>query len=140
MPGPVERENLLRAIVDLYAEAGARRGTGPGAAEEAPTGSGATALGPEDEELVAAVRATLAEIAFAISGDPVPPRGPTAAALDGAELMLRMELAAGVRDGLPRLLPGFAYMVTLPSLGEPEAARLAGRVRALTGEGDRGGG
>jgi hypothetical protein len=141
MPGPVERERLLRAVVDVYAEAGDLEPAGAGAAsEEAAANGPAAALGTEDEELLAAVRAVLEEIAAAVSGRPAPPRGAIVAALEGAELTLRMELSAGVRGGLPRLLPGFAYMVTLPSLGEPRAARLAVRVRALGEEYEREGG
>lgn len=131
MSAAKERERLLAAMVGVYTDAEA------GIGEPAPGDNGSTifaagfgaALQPDEEELVGAVRAALEAIAGAVSGEAT--GNATVAALGGAELSTRTLISTGEIDLLPRLLPGFAYLVSLPGLGEPEAARRAERVRAV---------
>jgi len=132
MLAPKERERLLEAMVGVYSEAS------PGVASKAGSGEKARAilidafaasLGAAEEELVRELRAALETIATAVSGEAT--GSATVAALGGAELTTRALLMAGEAERLPALLPGFAYLVSLPGLGEPQAARLAERVEAL---------
>lgn len=127
-----ERERLLAAMVGVYLDAGAEAGTTPDGGGEAT--SLAEGLGAAEEEMVGAVRAALETIAVAVSGETA--GSATSAALGGAELTTRALVMAGEAERLPALLPGFAYLVTLPGLGEPEAARLAGRVREVVARGE----
>lgn len=140
MLAPKERERLLAAMVHVYAEQGeeqaraAARANGDSAIFAGAFGGMFSA---EEEELVAAVNAALAEIVAAVSGaapeGEAPAPSAIVAALGGAEMVTRGEIMAGQADRLPQLLPGFAYLVTLPYLGEPDAVRLSERARELLG-------
>jgi len=133
MLAPEERERLLRALVGVYIETEPARTEHPPRGSEHGRGSAAPPvpfpglLRPAEEAAVTAIREALETIAAAVSGEPTP-AGATATALGGAELTLRWEIIAGHPERLPELLPGFAYLVTLPHLGEPEAARRSAQV------------
>jgi hypothetical protein len=90
----------------------------------------------KDESPAAGMRRALerlaAELAMAGSDGPAP-RG-VYAALDGAELVTRAELARGNGHQLPLLLPGFVFLVALPIVGEDEALALARRTESLIEE------
>lgn len=139
MLAPKERERLLTAIVAVYAGQDDQEDhrTKPVDSDEAIfPGAFAGMFSEAEEELIAAVNEALARIAAAVSDAPAEsPARPIAivAALGGAEMVTRGEIMAGRLDRLPRLLPDFAYLVTLPHLGEPEAARLRRRARELVG-------
>jgi AcrR family transcriptional regulator len=51
------------------------------------------------------------------------------AALGGAEALVRREIVAGRVEQLPRHLPDFVYVATVPFLGQEEALGLARRAR-----------
>ncbi|MGE5336048.1 MAG: hypothetical protein ACM3JL_01330 [Nitrososphaerota archaeon] len=91
-------------------------------------------LGPEDEELVATARAGLARIAAALGTRHPKVVSETAygALLDGAELVMRGELASG--KPVPRLMPGFVFLLALPMVSHDEALELSQRTSSLLGE------
>jgi AcrR family transcriptional regulator len=64
-----------------------------------------------------------------------PPPTAARAALGGAEAVVRRELAGGRAGELPELLPDFAYVATVPFLGQREALRLARRCEKLLARG-----
>jgi AcrR family transcriptional regulator len=53
------------------------------------------------------------------------------AALGGAEAVVRGEIIAGRVEGLPRLLPAFAFAAAVPFLGQARAFSLSGRAREM---------
>jgi hypothetical protein len=138
-----EREALLRVADRLCAELGCEeneaqlrgihsplRGDGRGLED---------ILGPEDESLVAAMRGRLAKVATAAGTekpDGVPEKA-VAAALDGAELVIRGELVRGNVERLPDLMPSFVFLVTLPMVEHDGALDLSRRAAELI-EGERG--
>lgn len=132
MLAPEERERLLGAMIGVYVDASARDHA-PVHDDDGTFFSDAfdETLDAAEEDLVKAVRTALSTIAT-LSGAGT--GGAAAAALGGAELTMRALLMAGEAERLPTLLPGFAYLVTLPALGEPQAARLAERVRTRVEE------
>jgi hypothetical protein len=54
--------------------------------------------------------------------------------LGGAEALIRRELATGRAAELPRLLPDFVYVATVPFLGQEESLRLARQAADLLRE------
>ncbi len=60
-----------------------------------------------------------------------PPAVMTASTLGGAELLMRTELLAGRAERMAAMLPAFAYLVTLPYLGQEEALHLQRRTGEL---------
>jgi hypothetical protein len=52
-------------------------------------------------------------------------------ALDSTELVMRGELASGNTAQLPRLMPGFVYLVTLPVVEQDEALEFSRRAEVL---------
>jgi hypothetical protein len=94
------------------------------------------ALGPDEESLVAEMRRSLAKVAAAAGTarpDGVAKRG-VRAALDGAELVMRGELARGNAGHLPALMPSFVFLVTLPIAGQDTALRISKRASELAEE------
>jgi hypothetical protein len=90
-------------------------------------------LTPEEESLVARLRRGLAKVAAAVSAKE-PDDGPKAAvraALDGAEMVMRGELASGNAEQLPSLMPSFVFMVTLPAVDQDGALDLSRRTAEL---------
>ena len=61
----------------------------------------------------------------------VQPPTTAAAALGGAEALVRREIVAGTVEELPRLLPDIVYAATVPFLGQERALELTGRARRL---------
>jgi hypothetical protein len=92
-------------------------------------------LSDEDENLVATIREALTKTSSAVSsarsGGVAPPSSAIVGALGGAEFVMRGEIMAGRTDQLPRLLPSFSYLVTLPFVGHEEALRVARRTEEL---------
>ncbi len=140
MPTGTERDRLLGAMTELYAELGYEEtGEKPeavGSAAESVSGRAyAGMLSEEEEGLVVAISETLAKIVSAVSSthseSVAPPPSAIVGALGGAELVMRGEIVAGRADQLPRLLPGFAYLVTLPFVGQQEALRVSRRTGEL---------
>jgi hypothetical protein len=137
VPAGNERDALLRFADRLCAELGYGEG-----GEEVPgarsplAGNGDTTTGvlsPEDESLVATIRRSLAEVAAAIGAerpDGVPQRA-VSAALDGAEMVMRGELARGNAAELASLIPGFVFLVALPMVEQDEALDLSRRASKL---------
>lgn len=137
MPAGNEREALLRVADQLCAELGYAEheaevpGTRPPLGGD---GSGVSGtLSPEDESLVATIRQSLAKVAAAVSAARRggAPHSAVSAALDGAELVMRGELASGNAAQLPSLLPSFVFLVTLPVVGQDEALDLSRRTSEL---------
>jgi hypothetical protein len=92
-------------------------------------------FGPEDEWLVRSFREFLARIAATLyDGREDPPLGSVEAALDGAEMVMRGELASGGAARLPRLLPSFVFLVTLPIVDQDRALALSRRTTQLIEE------
>jgi hypothetical protein len=86
-----------------------------------------------DETPAGGMRRALEALAAALAKagpDASLPRG-VYAALDGAELVTRAELARGNGNQLPLLLPSFVFLVALPIAGEDEALALARRTECL---------
>jgi hypothetical protein len=86
-------------------------------------------LDPEDEDLVASLRAALARIAAALDGGAATEvsSGGVISALDHVELMIRGTLLIGRADRLTELLPGFVFMVALPVAEHGPALELSRR-------------
>jgi hypothetical protein len=138
-----ERDRLLRAMAELYTELGHEETVRGSAAERAAAdavGRGAFAgmLSKEEEELVASINAALAKIVGAVACQHpervVPLPSSIVGALGGAEIVMRAEIIDGRVDRLAGLLPGFAYVATLPFAGEEEALRLSRRTAELLGD------
>jgi hypothetical protein len=92
-------------------------------------------LGAEEESLVRRVRESLATIAATLdAGRADPPIPAVAAALDGAEMVMRGELVSGGAGRLPRLLPSFVFLVALPIVEQDRALALSRRTSELIAE------
>jgi hypothetical protein len=91
-------------------------------------------LEPEQRELVADVVGALTVIVAAArerSASPGLPPSLLVGALGGAELVISAELLTGNANRIPSLLPSFAYLASLPFLGQREAIRRSERVREV---------
>jgi hypothetical protein len=127
-------EALLRVADQLCAElAPAGVGEAPGARSAlGEEGVMAGILSGEDESLVEGLRGGLARIAAALGGrDGDSPGRAVSAALDGAEMVIRGELISGHREKLPRLMPSFVFLVTLPIVDQDRALELSRRTEEL---------
>jgi hypothetical protein len=93
----------------------------------------ATSLGPQEEEFAAAMRAALAEVARAGGAGSLeePKERGVLAALDGAELVTRGQLAVGSPEQLRVLIPSFIFLVVLPILQQDDALALSERAKQL---------
>ncbi len=96
-------------------------------------GAGRRILSPQDESLVTTVRRGLAKVAAAAGAarSDGADQSAVAAALDGAELVMRGELARGNATQLPALMPSFVFLVTLPIVEQDEALKLSRRTSEL---------
>ncbi len=86
------------------------------------------------EEQIAAVLRTLHWLAVTLKRRSTLPPAPGSAvqgALGGADLVMRSEILAGRGKQLPKLLPSFAFLTTLPFLEYGEALRRSEQVREL---------
>lgn len=135
-----EEREALAAIGDrLCAELGYPSPADPaGAALERAAGNPvpfAELLSPEDELLVAAARRSLIRLAASLLAEHSPAILDTSlrALLDGSELVMRSELAAG--NSLLPLMPSFVYLIVLPMLSQDEAVALSRRTASLLEEG-----
>lgn len=133
-----EGETLLRIVRQIRSEIG-RGPSGERLSAAIPTFGGnaghpaAAGLGPEDEEFVAAIREGLAELARAVGVESleVEQQQTVLAALDGAELVTRGQLALGRPEQLRLLLPSFVFLVALPIVEQDQALSLSRRVGEL---------
>jgi hypothetical protein len=133
-----ERELLLRIANQLCSELG-RRPSSEWLSVASPTfgerGSHTAAAGLSrgDEELVRTMRQALAEVAGAADTGRLAAerRNSVRAALDGAELVVRGELAMGGRDQVRMLLPSFVFLIALPILQQDDALAISRRAREL---------
>lgn len=136
MPGQ-EYEALLGIVNQICSELGAR----PSGAGSPPFAGGSrypvgAELSPEDEQFVAAMRKALAELASAAGGGSLDDqrRQLAHAALDGAELVTRGQVALGRAQQLRTLLPSFVFLIALPIVQQDEALSLSRRAGELATE------
>lgn len=85
----------------------------------------------QDEHLIAEIRRALARVAASLDGGGEEPENAVGAALDGAEMVMRGEVATGNSNRLPALLPGFVYLVALPVVGQDTALAMSKRCARL---------
>jgi hypothetical protein len=135
-----ELVRLLAAVVKLYAESTGNLPNDDRAGElcDAVHADVRQTLEEEGEELVTAVMTALAQIVGVVAepdggGPAMAPPVSVLGALGGAEMVIRGEIAAGHADRIPRLLPTFAYLATVPLIGGEEAGRLARAAAKLVG-------
>lgn len=131
-----QREALLRVADRLCAELGYADSEEEVDGARSPLGGSGGGVGevlsPEDESLVATVRRALAKVAVAAgAARPEADRSAVSAALDGAELVMRGELARGNATQLRALMPSFVFLVTLPVVEQDEALELSRRTSEL---------
>lgn len=88
----------------------------------------------EDERLVATARRTLVRIAAALETRHPRAVSDTAyrALFDGAEFVMRTELAAG--NSISALMPSLVFLISLPMVNHDEALELSRRSTALLEE------
>jgi hypothetical protein len=91
-------------------------------------------IGPDEEKLVAAARRALVRIAAALETKHSRVVSDTAyrALFDGAEFVMRSELAAG--NLISPLMPSFVFLISLPMVSQEEALDLSRRSTALLDE------
>ncbi len=131
----------LRRIADLLCaefvteERSDIPGARPTLAEE---GTMAGALDAEDEALVAHLRLALARIAASTrtASDPQSWRV-VEIALDGAEFVIRDELATGHADRVLDLMPSFVFLVVNPVTDQARALELSRRTAEIAAQIDR---
>lgn len=88
----------------------------------------------EDERLVASARRALVRIAAALEARHPKVVSDTAyrALFDGAEFVMRTQLAAG--NSISALMSSFVFLISLPMVSQDEALELANRSTALLEE------
>lgn len=92
-------------------------------------------LDAEDGQVVESLRGALATIALALCPSPgEPAMAGVLASLDGAESVMRVELLRGNPEQLPKLMPGFVFLVALQVAGEDRALELSRRASELIAE------
>jgi hypothetical protein len=129
-----EGEHLLAVVRELYRELGYDEASeGP---KKAWLQSSQAELWERREtpgdELADLLREALAKLACAADGEGTERKErAVSAALDGAELVMRCEIAAGRPAAIADHLPGFVYMVTLPGLGRKGALAVSRRAAEL---------
>lgn len=129
-----EREALAELADELCAELG-YPATGGVVDQPQPDEPAALVFGgllsPEQEQLVATARRSLARIAAALGVGRSKAISETTyqALLDGAALVMRNELAAGhpVKD----LMPSFVFLISLPLVDQDKALELSRRTSTL---------
>jgi hypothetical protein len=132
------RRRLLAAVVEIYARAGGGEDGPPTDGIEVPPAIGpGLGLNEAQEEAVKDVVAALTRILALVRSrnpDPELPGNILVAALGGAEMVMRSEIIVGREDWLPRLLPSFTYLTTLPILDRDEALGLAAETEKVVDE------
>lgn len=137
VPAGDQHEALLRVADQLCAQLGYAEGEEGVHGARSPLGGSDGAvrgiLSPQDESLIATVRRSLAKVAAAAGAarSDGTDQSAVAAALDGAELVMRGELARGNATQLPALMPSFVFLVTLPIVEQDEAIKLSRRASEL---------
>jgi hypothetical protein len=93
-------------------------------------------LDAEDEALLARVREALAGIASTLSAADAeePPVQAIETALDGAEFVIRGELASGNTERALKLMPSLVFLVALSVADQDRALELSRRTVELIGE------
>jgi hypothetical protein len=135
--GGAERERLLRALGELASEIEGERGTqrvgaaGPRFEALAVKWPPSARLGEADEQFVRRLRGGLTSLARSLPAEPALDAAGVSRALEGAEFVTRREIRRGRAAGLPKLLPTFAYLVSLPLLGQAGALRVSKRATLL---------
>lgn len=88
-------------------------------------------LSPEKEELIAAARRSLVRISLALRSRRAAnvPAMTVEALLDGAELVMRDELAKGKR--LTAVMPSIVFLVAISAVNQDEALELSERTASL---------
>lgn len=130
-----EREALAELANRLCAEFGYAAGNLPGELSsrlaEPRTSLFPGLLSPEDGQLVETARRSLAEFATGLVAEHPQAISETVlrALLDGAELMMRGELAAG--NSISPLMPSFVFLIALPVVRQDEALELSRRTASL---------
>ena len=92
-------------------------------------------LDAEDRKIVESLRGALMKIAMALCPSPGEPAvAGVLASLDGAESMMGVELLRGHPEQLPKLMPGFVFLVALQVAGQDRALELSRRASELIEE------
>jgi hypothetical protein len=92
-------------------------------------------LAAEDEALVARLREALAGIASTLCADAKEPSvRAVETVLDGAEFVIRGELASGDTERVLKLMPSFVFLVALSIVDQDRALELSRRTAELIGE------
>lgn len=129
------RGRLLASVIELYEKSGEviadppRQSFGP-----VPIRGMGPSLTAGQEAVLAEVMGTLTRIVAVVAtrtAAPTPPTNVVIAALSGAEIVMRGEILIGRDDWLPRLLPSFTFLATLPFLDRERALQLAARTERL---------
>jgi hypothetical protein len=130
-------EALLRVADRLCAELGGPGGGGlpSGVATLSTKTALPGTLSHQDELLLSGLRLGLARISAAAgdSADDFQARA-VAIALDGVEMVMLGKLLGGNGAELPRLMPGFVFLVTLPIVDQDRALELSRRTERLIDE------
>jgi hypothetical protein len=130
-----EDEYLLGVVRELYEELGYSEAAMTGPSGVWRRASQAGLWGDRDgEDLVPRLREALAKLAWIANneskGDEREKRA-VRAALDGAELVMRAEIASNRPERIGSHLPGFAFTVTFMGLGRDRAIELSRRAAEL---------
>jgi hypothetical protein len=130
-----EDEYLLGVVRELYEELGYSDAavTGPSAGWRAVSQAGLWSS-CDGEDLVPRLREALAKLAWIANGESEGEereRQAVRAALDGAELVMRGEIASNRPERIATHLPGFAFTVTFMGLGRERAIELSQRAAEL---------
>lgn len=135
MPARGKRRRLLTAVIELYEQVGEVRGDrAPRRADRPPVPTFGVRLSDAQERVLPEVMEALTriiEVVEARTSAPPPPANAVVAALGGAEIVMRSEMLLGRDDWLPRLLPSFTYLATIPFLDRDVALRFAARTERL---------
>jgi hypothetical protein len=92
-------------------------------------------LGPEDEILVARLREALTGIASTLAAESeASSTQAIETALDGAEFVIRGELASGDKGRVVKLMPSFVFLVALSITDQDQALKLSGRTAEVVEE------
>jgi hypothetical protein len=97
-------------------------------------------LTPEDERLVADLRAALGRLVLTLEPNPGErARNGALATLDAAESVMGIELLQGRLERLPRIMPSFVFLLTLQVAAQDRAIELSERAAELIEEEQRAG-
>jgi hypothetical protein len=131
------REHLLWVLAELCAELGFEAAdAAPEEARLARSSIPRCGDDEEEEELVARLRQGLVRLGLAALAPGHNEEEPgLRTALDGTELVMRAEIAAGRAAEIGTYLPAFTMMVAMPGLGRERAIALSRRAEQLLEQG-----